>query len=75
MVGDARDMGMNSVTAIAFSCAAIHFPIVYITYSIIKVQFLLYHAYIIWVGKDPLSWLKCRLRLSSHLLYHITAMI
>ena len=64
------------VTTITFSCAAIHFPAVYITYSIIKGHFLSYHAYMVWEVKDPLSRLKCRLGLSpSHLMHDITAMI
>ena len=51
------------VTAITFICAA--------TYSVIKGQFLSYHAYVVWEVKEPLSQKKCRLGLCpSHTLYH-----
>ena len=43
------------VRAITFSCTAIHFPQLCITYSVIKGQFLSYHAYMVWEVKGPLS--------------------
>ena len=49
-VGDLADKGMNHVTAITFSCAAIHFTTV--TYIIIKDQFLSYQTYMVWKVKD-----------------------
>ena len=70
-------MGMNPVSAITFSCAAIHFiSQLRIIFSVINGQFLSYHAYMVWEVKDPLSRRKCKLEFSPpHLIHHITAII
>ena len=48
------DRGMNPLSAITCSCAAIH-STTGLTYSIIKGQLLSYHAYMVWDVKDALS--------------------
>ena len=65
--------GTNAVTATTVSSAAIH-----LFHRVIKHQFLLYHAHMVWEGKDPLGRYmsaKYRLRLSPHLIHHITTRI
>ena len=54
-VGDPGDSGTNPVTAMTTSCGAIHFPAVFRTYSVIKVQFLSYDACTMREVKDHLS--------------------
>ena len=73
-----EEKGINSVTDITFSFAAIHFLVVCI-YHIVSSKASSSPTVPIWMVcevKDPLSQKKCRCELSPpHLMHHISAMI
>ena len=60
------------VTAITFSHAAIHFPLLCITYSIIKGQFLLHNAYTMptQCGRLKIPWVGSGFLLLNSYFYH-----